>query len=340
MVITDHDRLFKELLSVFFTDFIDLFLPNLAEYLDKSSLVFLDKEIFTDVTAGERHEPDLVVRTRFKDEDSCFLVHIESQAQPQADFNRRMFRYFARLAEKFALPVYPIVLFSDASLVPQPDCYEMSFPDLPVLRFQYRVIQLRRLNWRDYMRKANPVASALMAKMGMAVEERPRVKLECLRLLATLKLNPAKTRLISGFIDTYLRLNQQEMLLFKQQADTILEQNEKVQVMELTTSWKEEGIAEGMAKGLAEGLEKGLSQGLEKGLSEGLEKGLSQGLERGRRQEGQQLLARLLRRRLGRLPSDLEAKVKTLSLTQMEDLTEALIDFTSLDDLKNWLANH
>jgi hypothetical protein len=41
----------------------------------------------------------------------------------------------------------------------------------------------------------------------MAIEDRPRVKLECLRLLATLRLNPARMRLISGFVDTYLRLN-------------------------------------------------------------------------------------------------------------------------------------
>ena len=46
----NHDRLFKELLTLFFSDFIELFLPDLASYLDKSSLVFLDKEIFTDVT--------------------------------------------------------------------------------------------------------------------------------------------------------------------------------------------------------------------------------------------------------------------------------------------------
>jgi hypothetical protein len=31
-----------------------------------------------------------------------------------------------------------------------------------------------------------------MARMGMAPEERPRVKLECLRLLVTLRLDPAR----------------------------------------------------------------------------------------------------------------------------------------------------
>jgi hypothetical protein len=31
----DHDRLFKELLSVFFFDFVDLFLPDVSAYVDK-----------------------------------------------------------------------------------------------------------------------------------------------------------------------------------------------------------------------------------------------------------------------------------------------------------------
>jgi hypothetical protein len=201
----DHDRLFKELLTTFFTDFVDLLLPDLSAYLDAHSLEFLDKEVFTDVTEGERHEADIVARVRFCSEASCFLVHVENQAQPQPEFARRMFRYFARLHERHALPVYPIVVFSYDSTRPEPDRYGVSFPDLEVLRFQFRSIQLRRLNWRDYLRRPNPVAAALMARMGMAEEERPRVKLECLRLLTTLRLDPARMKLISGFIDTYLR---------------------------------------------------------------------------------------------------------------------------------------
>ena len=62
----DHDRLFKELLTTFFLDFLQLFCPELAEYLDPGSVEFLDKEVFTDVTHGERHEVDhlaLSIRT-------------------------------------------------------------------------------------------------------------------------------------------------------------------------------------------------------------------------------------------------------------------------------------
>jgi len=297
----DHDRLFKELLTEFFGDFVDLFLPELAAYLDKASLVFLDKEIFTDVTSGATHEADLVVRARFCSQDSFFLVHLEHQAQAQRDFGRRMFRYFARLHDKHAMPVYPIVVFSHASNLPEPDHYEVAFPDLAVLQFRYRVIQLALMNWRDYLRRANPVASALMAKMGMAIEERPRVKLECLRLLATLRLNPARMRLISGFVDTRLRLNAQEMLIFREQTDT-LEEKEKDKVMELTTSWKEEGIREGIREG------------------------------------SQQVVFRQLRRRWGELPPRMVARLQALPVQEIEDLAEALWDFTSLADVEKWLG--
>ena len=108
----DHDRLFKELLTTFFVEFVDLFLPDVGAYLEPGSLEFLDKEVFTDVTSGERHEADLVVRARFRGQDAFFLVHVENQSTPEGEFGRRMFRYFARLFEKHALPVYPVVLFS------------------------------------------------------------------------------------------------------------------------------------------------------------------------------------------------------------------------------------
>ena len=40
------------------------------------------------------------------------------------------------------------------------------------------------------------MAAALMARMGMVTEERPRVKLECLRLLTTLRVDVARQKLI------------------------------------------------------------------------------------------------------------------------------------------------
>ncbi len=96
----DHDRLFKELLNNFFLEFVELFLPDVSAYLDKDAAVVpLDKEVFTDVTRGDRHEVDLLMKVKFREEMAFFLVHIENQATAQADFPKRMFRYFARLTE-------------------------------------------------------------------------------------------------------------------------------------------------------------------------------------------------------------------------------------------------
>ncbi|GEM_PF-3865043 len=49
-------------------------------------------------------------------------------------------------------------------------------PDFKVLEFNYRVIQLNRLNWRDFLRYQNPAASALMAKMKIAPCDRQRLQ--------------------------------------------------------------------------------------------------------------------------------------------------------------------
>ncbi len=42
---TDHDRLFKELISTFFVEFIELFFPQLIDYLDRESITFWNQSI-------------------------------------------------------------------------------------------------------------------------------------------------------------------------------------------------------------------------------------------------------------------------------------------------------
>jgi hypothetical protein len=74
----DHDRLFKQLLTTFFVEFIELFLPKLSAHLERDSIEFLDKEIFTDLTSGERHEVDLLARARLRGEEAFFIIHVEN----------------------------------------------------------------------------------------------------------------------------------------------------------------------------------------------------------------------------------------------------------------------
>ena len=62
-----------------------------------------------------------------------------------------------------------------------------------------------------------------------------------------------------------------------------------------------------------------------------------EGEQRGRTEGERSLILRQLARRVGTLPADAEAQVQALALPQLEALGEALLDFTGLDDLTDWL---
>jgi hypothetical protein len=69
---------------------------------------------------------------------------------------------------------------------------------------------LNSYSWKKFARRPNPVASALMVKMRIPVKDRPFVKLACLRLLLTLKLDNARQNMITVFMNSYLELTEQE----------------------------------------------------------------------------------------------------------------------------------
>lgn len=75
--------------------------------------------------------------------------------------------------------------------------------------------------------------------------------------------------------------------------------------MELTTSWKEEGI------------QIGLQQGLQAGECA--------------------IVLRQLRQRLGRVPAATRGRIEKLALPQLEALSVALLDFKGAADLTRWL---
>ena len=207
-----------------------------------------------------------------------------------------MFRYFCLLSGKHDLPVYPIALLSfDSPRTLQPKKYRVVFPGKVVMEFKYEVVQLNRLNWRNFLQNRNPVAAALMAKMNIAPQDRPRVKLECLRLLATLRLDPARMKLISGFVDTYLRLNAEEEVQLKSQVNT-LQSEEREEVMEIVTSWMEQGEL--------------------------------------------RIILRQINRKIGEIAPQFIEIIRQLSEPKLGDLSEALLDFSTEENLAAWLEEN
>jgi len=62
------------------------------------------------------------------------------------------------------------------------------------------------------------------------------------------------------------------------------------------------------------------------------------------REEGREatanIITRLLRKRFGELPQEVHSLISGLSLSMLEELGEALLDFTSVADLQAWLEEH
>jgi predicted transposase YdaD len=59
------------------------------------------------------------------------------------------------------------------------------------------------------------------------------------------------------------------------------------------------------------------------------------------KQEGEAILIlRFLNHRLGRLDDSVIEQIQQLSISQLEDLAEALLDFANLADLTGWLQEH
>jgi hypothetical protein len=241
----DHDQNFKELISTFFMEFLELFLPEVACTIDPASVKFLQQEYFVDLVEGEE-QVILLAEVKQLGEDATFLIHIAPQSTSRSIFPERMFFYFARLHQIHRRRIYPIAIFSyDQPLKEAKSGYSVEFPDFKVLDFRFKAIQLNRCDWQDYVNRPNPVAAALMAKMAIAPVDRPKVKAECLRLMVTLRLDPAKSRLISKFVDTYLRLNVEEEGQFQTELDR-LDISEKEAVMQTMTSWEEKGLEKGI----------------------------------------------------------------------------------------------
>jgi predicted transposase YdaD len=64
---------------------------------------------------------------------------------------------------------------------------------------------------------------------------------------------------------------------------------------------------------------------------------LQEGEQKGRQEGERSLILRQPARRFGELAPTLQSQIQSLSLSQLESLGEALLDFSQSDDLVNWL---
>ena len=78
---------------------------------------------------------------------------------------------------------------------------------------------------------------------------------------------------------------------------------------------------------------------VEVGRQEGLQAGLQAGLQEGLRAGEADLILRQLTRKYGTLTPEVNQQIKALTIAELGDLGESLLDFAEISDLENWLSH-
>ncbi len=102
---TDVDSPWKEILELYFPEFVAFFFPTVHKAVDwKKGHEFMDKEfqqVVRDADLGRRML-DKLVKVRLKDgKDACIYIHTEIQGQYDSKFAQRMFVYHYRLYDRY-----------------------------------------------------------------------------------------------------------------------------------------------------------------------------------------------------------------------------------------------
>ena len=242
----DHDQIFKTLIEAFFAEFMLLFCPDEAAVIDFSKVEFLRKEYFTDTQRGKRRAMDLVVKVHLKSGTQKFvLIHIEFESKrPNRHFARRMYRYYCQLFLRYDTEVVPIAVFTDDAKWKGTlsNKLELSVASKTFVRFEYHMVKLSSLNYRNFLESHIPLAFALMAKMDYNRHTQARMKADFLRLILGCPIDPARKSLLVEFVETYIPLAGTELTEFEH---LIHSEQQYAEVEKMVTVYEQQGIENG-----------------------------------------------------------------------------------------------
>jgi hypothetical protein len=308
----DHDQRFKSLLKAFFAEFFQVFFPDWADRFDFSRVDWLEQEVFTDPTRGQRRSLDLVARLPLRpgvpppasapgEPADCWLtlIHIEIDSRDTVVLLRpRMVSYYEQLRRQHDLPVLPIALYLRVGLDGVGwDVYEEKYWEHRLLSFEYAYVGLPGLDGERYVAGEHLLGVALTALMRVPPARRAAVHAEALRRLAEARENEYRRYLLLDCLEAYATLDEAQA----QELGALLrtERYQGAQAMAVTT------------------------------FEKGVQAGLQQGLQQGQRTT----LRKQLEIRFGPLSPGAQQRLESLSPERLEALTLELLTAQSLQEL-------
>jgi len=315
---SDYDSPWKDVLDLFFEALMAFFFPSAHAQIDWTrGFEFLDKElqkITADAAIGRRTVDKLIKVWLKTGTELWVLIHIEVQGQRETGFEQRVYVYHYRLFDRFAAPVATFVILTDEEENWRPTEYQTELLGTEV-RFKFSAVKLidywRR--WEELERSENPFAVVVQGHLTAQRtrsdgRERLRQKLELTKRLYERGYSRQAVIGLYRFLDWLLVLPEDLAIEF----DDKLSEYEEEHKMQYVTSIERRGIEKGLQQGRQEGLQVGAAE----------------------------ITLRQLQRRFGALSEAMQAHIRALPLEQLEELSEALLDFAALSDLELWLQQH
>jgi Domain of unknown function (DUF4351) len=335
---TDLDGPWKDVLRAYFPQAMQFFFPNTAALIDwQRPHEFLDKELLQiarDAELGKRYADLLVKVWLLEGEQVWLLLHVEIQSQYELGFEERVFVYNLRIFDLYRQIPVSLAILCDESLSWRPQRYAVNYPDTR-FNFEFGIVKL--LDWRDRTEELeasdSPFAIVVLAHLKVietksSVELRKAWKFRLTKMLYEKGYERQQVLDLYRFIDWLIILPEANEREFWQALQSYEEERKVTYVSNAERFGFERGVQEGRQKGRQEGIQEGRQEGIQEG-------------ERRGRQTGEvAIVTRQLSRRIGPITPTTETKIRSLSLSQLEELGEALLDFSSSTDLERWLQLH
>jgi hypothetical protein len=257
---TEYDSPWKQILQLYFPDFMLFFFPQAHGEIDWSrGFEFLDQElqqVVRDAELGKRLADKLVKVYRANGEESWILIHVEVQSQEETDFPRRMFVYNYRIFDRYNRSVASLAVLGDENTSWRPSQFgyelfgctvDFQFPVIKLLDYQQSLPELEA--------NRNPFATVVMAHLA-AVQtrsdrlQRKQSKLALVRRLYEQGFEREAVLNLLAFIDWMLTLPLDLEREFRQS----VEQLEEEQRMQYVTSFERIARIESLLEGIELGL--------------------------------------------------------------------------------------
>jgi hypothetical protein len=190
------------------------FFSRWAAQFDFTQLNWLDKKVVLAPPAGERWHLHLVAPLRIRPDtppspegfaDLLALVDALVEARDRIEPLRpRRFAYYMQLRRDGQLPVLPIGLFPRVGLQGIGwDCYEESFWERRLLRFEYADVDLPALPAGDYATGEHLLGVALSALLRVPPELRAPLHAAALKRIGLSTENDGQRFLLAECLDPY-----------------------------------------------------------------------------------------------------------------------------------------